>query len=157
MNTSVPAATLLRRITAADNPAIARVIRQVSAEYGLTADKGYTVADPNLDELYELYSQPGSAYWVVEKEGEVVGGGGVAPLACSEPDICELQKMYFMTSARGQAGEAVALLALDYAREQGFKRCYLKTTAFLTEAIRNMASGFEHIDGPLGCTGPRGS
>ncbi|OSC43856.1 GNAT family N-acetyltransferase, partial [Klebsiella pneumoniae] len=52
MNTSVPAATLLRRITAADNAAIARVIRQVSAEYGLTADKGYTVADPNLDELY---------------------------------------------------------------------------------------------------------
>lgn len=42
----------------------------VSAEYGLTADKGYTVADPNLDELYELYSQPGSAYWVVEKEGK---------------------------------------------------------------------------------------
>lgn len=79
-----------------------QVIRQVSAEYGLTADKGYTVADPNLDELYELYSQPGSAYWVVEQEGEVVGGGGVAPLACSEPDICELQKMYFMTSARGQ-------------------------------------------------------
>ncbi len=76
----------------------------VSAEYGLTADKGYTVADPNLDELYELYSQPGSAYWVVEQE-EVVGGGGVAPLACSEPDICELQKMYFMTSARGGAGE----------------------------------------------------
>lgn len=79
MNTSVPAATLLRRITAADNAAIAVVIRQVSAEYGLTADKGYTVADPNLDELYELYSQPGSAYWVVEQEGEVVGGGGVAP------------------------------------------------------------------------------
>ncbi len=69
MNTSVPAATLLRRITAADNAAIAVVIRRVSAEYGLTADKGYTVADPNLDELYELYSQPGSAYWV-EKEGK---------------------------------------------------------------------------------------
>ncbi len=47
-----------------------QVIRQVSAEYGLTADKGYTVADPNLDELYELYSQPGSAYWVVEQEGK---------------------------------------------------------------------------------------
>ena len=139
MNTSVPAATLLRRITAADNAAIARVIRQVSAEYGLTADKGYTVADPNLDELYELYSQPGSAYWVVEQEG----------------DICELQKMYFMTSARGQGlAKKLALLALDYAREQGFKRCYLETTAFLREAIGLYEHlGFEHIDGPLGCTG----
>jgi putative acetyltransferase len=103
MNTSATLPLTLRRITANDNPAIAAVIRQVSAEYGLTADKGYTVADPNLDELYELYSQPGSAYWVVEQNGEVVGGGGVAPLSCSEPDICELQKMYFMTSraARG--------------------------------------------------------
>ena len=60
----------------------------------------------------------------------MVGGGGVAPLACSEPDICELQKMYFMTSARGQGlAKKLALLALDYAREQGFKRCYLETTA----------------------------
>ena len=50
---------ILRRLTVDDNPAIASVIRRVSAEYGLTADKGYTVADPNLDELYELYSQPG--------------------------------------------------------------------------------------------------
>lgn len=82
----------LRRITATDNPAIAGVIRRVSAEYGLTADKGYTVADPNLDELYSVYSQPGHAYWVVEQNGQVVGGGGVAPLSCSEPDICELQK-----------------------------------------------------------------
>lgn len=102
MNTSATITASLRRITAEDNAAIANVIRQVSAEYGLTADKGYTVADPNLDELFELYSQPGSAYWVVEQEGQVVGGGGIAPLAHSEPDICELQKMYFMTSARGQ-------------------------------------------------------
>ena len=56
----------------------------------------------------------------------MVGGGGVAPLACSEPDICELQKMYFMTSAAAGLAKKLALLALDYAREQGFKRCYLK-------------------------------
>ncbi|WP_414077737.1 GNAT family N-acetyltransferase, partial [Staphylococcus aureus] len=70
-------------------------------------------------------------------------------------DICELQKMYFMTSARGQGlAKKLALLALDYAREQGFKRCYLETTAFLTEAIGLYEHlGFEHIDGPLGCTG----
>lgn len=106
MNTSATLPLTLRRITANDNPAIAAVIRQVSAEYGLTADKGYTVADPNLDELYELYSQPGSAYWVVEQNGEVVGGGGVAPLSCSEPDICELQKMCFYDlRARPGAGE----------------------------------------------------
>ncbi len=58
MNVVASPALRLRKLTVADNPAIAHVIRQVSAEYGLTADKGYTVADPNLDELYQVYSQP---------------------------------------------------------------------------------------------------
>ena len=101
MNVVASPALRLRKLTVADNPAIAHVIRQVSAEYGLTADKGYTVADPNLDELYQVYSQPGHAYWVVEYEGEVVGGGGIAPLTGSESDICELQKMYFLPAIRG--------------------------------------------------------
>ncbi|CAH5363888.1 GNAT family N-acetyltransferase [Klebsiella oxytoca] len=155
MNLAAPQTFTLRRIAAHDNAAIAAVIRQVSAEYGLTADKGYTVADPNLDELFQLYSQPGAAYWVVEQNGQVVGGGGVAPLTCSEPDICELQKMYFLTSARGQGlAKKLALMALDHARQQGFKRCYLETTAFLKEAIGLYEHlGFEHIAEPLGCTG----
>lgn len=101
MNVVAKQSVTLRRMTAGDNAAIASVIRRVSAEYGLTADKGYTVADPNLDELYQLYSQPGHAYWVVEQDGIVVGGGGVAPLSCSDADICELQKMYFLSSVRG--------------------------------------------------------
>ncbi|WP_230353599.1 GNAT family N-acetyltransferase [Lelliottia sp. WAP21] len=145
----------LRPITASDNPAIAAVIREVSAEYGLTADKGYTVADPNLDELFQLYSQPGHAYWIIEQDGKVVGGGGIAPLSCSEPDICELQKMYFLPTIRGQGlAKKLALLALDHARQNGFKRCYLETTAFLKEAIGLYEHlGFEHISEPLGCTG----
>jgi len=157
MNLATPAdlSCQLRRITAEDNGAIARVIRDVSAEYGLTADKGYTVADPNLDELYQVYSQPGHAYWVVEYRGEVVGGGGIAPLSCSDEDICELQKMYFSPLVRGKGlAKKLALQAMEFAREQGFKRCYLETTAFLTEAIALYERlGFEHIDTPLGCTG----
>ncbi len=155
MNIAAPVDLALRRITAHDNPAIARVIREVSAEYGLTADKGYTVADPNLDELYQLYSKPGHAYWVVELDGKVVGGGGVAPLSCSDSDICELQKMYFLPVVRGKGlAKRLALQAMDFAREQGFTRCYLETTAFLTEAIALYERlGFEHISEPLGCTG----
>lgn len=61
MTTATPARLLVRPITADDNAAIAHVIREVSAEHGLTADKGYTVSDPNLDALYQLYSLPRSA------------------------------------------------------------------------------------------------
>ncbi len=83
MSVITPVATTMRRITEQDNPAIAAVIRTVSAEYGLTADKGYTVADPNLDELFQLYNQPGHAYWVIEQDGQVVGGGGIAPCSAA--------------------------------------------------------------------------
>lgn len=145
----------VRPITAADNPHIAQVIRDVSAEFGLTADKGYTVSDPQLDHLFELYSAEHSAYWIVEHQGKVVGGGGVAPLACSAPDICELQKMYFLPEVRGfGVARELALRAMEYARQRGFRRCYLETTSSLTRAIRLYESlGFELIESALGCTG----
>ncbi|AVF36975.1 GNAT family N-acetyltransferase [Rahnella sikkimica] len=155
MTTSLPVSVLVRPIRPEDNAAIAHVIRHVSAEFGLTADKGYTVADPNLDHLYESYSQPRCAYWVVEVDGQVAGGGGVAPLSGGEEDLCELQKMYFLPSLRGQGlAKRLALQAIEHARQNGFARCYLETTASLTQAIALYERlGFQHIEGSLGNTG----
>lgn len=146
----------IRPITAVDNPQIAAVIRAVSAEYGLTADKGYGVADPNLDRLHETYQGAQSRYWVIEgPDGTILGGGGIAPLAGEEGQVCELQKMYFMPSLRGLGlGRRLVLQALDEARTLGYQRCYLETTAVLREATALYESlGFEHLPGPLGCTG----
>ncbi|MGL6240488.1 bifunctional helix-turn-helix transcriptional regulator/GNAT family N-acetyltransferase [Aeromonas dhakensis] len=146
----------IRPITPADNPAIAAVVRAVSAEYGLTADKGYGVADPNLDFLHETYLGERSRYWVIEgPDGSILGGGGIAPLAGEEGQVCELQKMYFMPSLRGLGlGRRLVLQALDEARALGYERCYLETTAVLREATALYESlGFEHLPGPLGSTG----
>ncbi len=146
----------IRPIRATDNGQIAAVIRAVSAEYGLTADKGYGVADPNLDRLHETYQGAQSRYWVIEgPDGTILGGGGIAPLAGEEGQVCELQKMYFMPSLRGLGlGRRLVLQALDEARALGYQRCYLETTAVLREATALYESlGFEHLPGPLGCTG----
>ena len=126
---------VIRPITPADNPRIAAVVRAVSAEYGLTADKGYGVADPNLDFLHETYQGERSRYWVIEgPDGTILGGGGIAPLAGS-PDVCELQKMYFLPALRGLGlGRRLVLQALAEARALGYQRCYLETTAVLREA-----------------------
>lgn len=144
----------LRLLEPADNAAIATVIRKVSAEYGLTADKGFSVADPSLDTLSENYKGDNAAYWVIEQHGKILGGGGVAPLAGVE-GVCELQKMYFRPALRGRGfARRLAAKAMKFAREQGFSACYLETTACLSEAIRLYESiGFEHLDGPLGNTG----
>lgn len=155
MTNTASAGPQVRLIQPADNPHIASVIRQVSAEFGLTADKGFTVADPDLDRLCELYRQPDSAYWVIELDGRIAGGGGVAPLRGSDADVCELQKMYFMPELRGKGmAKALALRAMEHARGLGFRRCYLETTASLIRAVRLYEHlGFQHIDGPMGNTG----
>ena len=145
---------IIKEITAADDAAMAQLIREVSAEYGLTADKGYSVADPTLETTSRQYNAPGSRYWVVELNGIILGGAGIAPLG-SEQGICELQKMYFSKVLRGKGfAKRMAFLALNYAREQEYQACYLETTACLKEAINLYeAIGFEHISKHLGDTG----
>ncbi|EOU3286685.1 GNAT family N-acetyltransferase [Vibrio harveyi] len=145
---------VLRPLTKADNSQVADVIRKVSAEYGLTADKGYGVADPTLDDMYSVYDQQGAAYWVVEYQGEIVGGGGFAPLA-GEPNVCELQKMYFLPQTRGHGlAKRIVALSLQLAKQFGYQQCYLETTECLREAIGLYEKlGFEHLDAPLGQTG----
>ncbi len=126
---------VLRPLTKADNSQVADVIRKVSAEYGLTADKGYGVADPTLDDMYSVYDQQGAAYWVVEYQGEIVGGGGFAPLA-GEPNVCELQKMYFLPQTRGHGlAKRIVALSLQLAKQFGYQQCYLETTECLREAV----------------------
>lgn len=146
---------IIRNIEAKDNAGIAHVIREVSAEHGLTADKGFAVADPILDTLYEVYSQPRSTYWVVEMEGKIVGGGGVAPLAGGDQQTCELQKMYLSSVLRGKGiAKKIVQQSLEFGKEQGFSRCYLETTDMLKAAIGLYEKlGFEFIDEPLGNTG----
>jgi putative acetyltransferase len=144
----------IREITAADDIAIAELIREVSAEYGLTADKGYSVADPSLETTSKQYNASGSCYWIIELDGIILGGAGIAPLG-SEQGVCELQKMYFSKQLRGKGfAKRMAYLALNYAREQEYQACYLETTACLKEAISLYeAIGFEHISKHLGDTG----
>ncbi|WP_418103986.1 bifunctional helix-turn-helix transcriptional regulator/GNAT family N-acetyltransferase [Vibrio harveyi] len=145
---------VLRPLTKVDNSQVADVIRKVSAEYGLTADKGYGVADPTLDDMYSVYDQQGAAYWVVEYQGEIVGGGGFAPLA-GEPNVCELQKMYFLPQTRGHGlAKRIVALSLQLAKQFGYQQCYLETTECLREAVGLYEKlGFEHLDAPLGQTG----
>ncbi|NMH65988.1 GNAT family N-acetyltransferase [Shewanella sp. SHSM-M6] len=148
------AQVVIRELQAGDDAAIAEVIRRVSAEYGLGADKGYSVADPTLDCLSRIYCQAGANYWVITREARVLGGAGIAPLA-GQAGVCELQKMYFLPAIRGLGlSRRLALLALAFARDQGYDSCYLETTACLKEAVALYESlGFEHLDAPLGATG----
>ncbi len=144
----------LRPLVRSDNQAIAGVIREVSKEHGLSAEKGYGVADLSLEDMYAAYEGDGRAYWVLEYQGVLVGGAGIAGLDGVE-NTCELQKMYFLASVRGQ-GLAKRLLqvCLQQAKQWGYQQCYLETTASLEAATGlYQSSGFVFIDQVLGNTG----
>ena len=90
---------LLRPIEARDDAAMARIIRTVMSEFGATGS-GFAINDPEVDWMSRAYAEPRSAYFVVERDGEVIGGGGVAPLDGGDDGTCELRKMYFLQARR---------------------------------------------------------
>jgi len=147
----------IRPIEARDDARMAQIIRTVMPEFGASG-AGFAINDPEVDWMSRAYSQPRCAYWVVERDGVVEGGGGVAPLEGGDADTCELRKMYFLSSLRGLgAGAEVMRLALDAARTFGFKQCYLETLSGMDAAMRLYErSGFTRIDKPMGDTGHGG-
>lgn len=152
-----PAEYTIRPIEARDDAAMAAIIRGVMPEFG-ACGSGFAINDPEVDWMHRAYASPRAAYFVVEVDGEVVGGGGVAPLEGGDADTCELRKMYFLPRARGLgAGAKVMELSLGKAREFGFRRCYLETLTGMDAAMRLYErSGFRRIDAPLGATGHGG-
>jgi putative acetyltransferase len=151
------AAFAIRPITAADDAAMASIIREVMPEFGAVGD-GFAINDPEVDWMSRAYAQPRSAYFVLEREGIILGGGGVAPLAGADGTVCELRKMYFLPQARGLgAGSAMMARCLQAARGFGFRHCYLETLCGMDAAMRLYErSGFRRIDAPLGDTGHGG-
>ena len=147
----------LRPIEARDDAAVARIIRTVMPEFGATGS-GFAINDPEVDWMSQAYAAPRSAYFVIERDGVVVGGGGVAPLVGGDDGTCELRKMYFLPEARGLgAGAAMMDRCLESARGFGFSQCYLETLSGMDAAMRLYErSGFRRIDAPLGATGHGG-
>lgn len=145
---------VVRPLQQQDNTVVANVIRQVSYENGLTEDKGYGVADPTLEDMFSVYNNERSQYWVIELDGKVVGGGGFAPLA-GMPEVCELQKMYFLPEARGKGlAKRLVNISMEKAKELGYQHMYLETTECLNAAVKLYEKlGFEHLDSAWGETG----
>lgn len=149
---------LIRPIEARDDARMAHIVRTVMPEFGASGP-GFAINDPEVDWLSRAYSAgQRAAYFVVEANGDVIGGGGVAPLAGGDPNICELRKMYFLPQARGLgAGSAMMAKCLDAARGSGFRQCYIETLTGMDAAMRLYErTGFTRLAEPLGATGHGG-
>ena len=154
---SQDAEPLIRRIRQGDNAAVGGIIREVMTEFGAVGCE-FSIADPEVDAMYEAYPAPDAAFYVVEVDGRVLGCGGMGPLAGGPSDVCELRKMYFLPELRGTgAGSGLLRCILVAARQAGYRRCYLETLGNMTAARRLYRKhGFEIRRTPLGDTGHSG-
>jgi len=148
---------VIRPIQTRDDAAVAAIIRRVMPEFGADGP-GFAIHDAEVDSMSAAYSRPRTAYFVIELDGRVQGGAGVAPLDGGESDVCELRKMYFLPALRGRgAGAAAIARCLDAARALGFRRCYLETLTGMDAAQKlYLANGFRRIDAAMGATGHHG-
>jgi putative acetyltransferase len=144
----------IRPIQEADNEMIASVIRSVLIEHDVPK-VGTAYADVSLDRMFETYSAPRSRYFVVENDGKIIGGAGISQLENEAETICELQKMYFLSEARGLGlGSEMMEKCLTFAQSVGFEKCYLETMPYMHAAQKlYLKFGFHYIDAPMGCTG----
>ena len=142
---------IIRKITKADNQAVGNLVQVVLMEMG-APKVGTAYADPFLFDLFSVYNEPKSVYYIIENQNRIVGGAGIGPL---ENDVCELQKMYFLPETRGLGlGTKLMQICLDDAKSFGYQSCYLETMHYMTDAQKLYRKvGFENIDAPLGNTG----
>jgi putative acetyltransferase len=144
----------IRKILPGDNQSIKEIIQASILEH--SAPKiGTAYSDVATQAMYEQYQKPRRTYYVLEVDGVVLGGAGVAPLDNYEGHVSELQKMYFKPEVRGKGyGKKMMQVCLERAAQLGFESIYLETMDNMYEAqglYKNV--GFELLESPLGDTG----
>ena len=143
-----------RTIEKRDNKNIADLIRNVFREFKIDRP-GTVYYDPTTDDLYNLFQEPRSEYWIAEDNGIIIGGCGVYPTP-GLPDGCaELVKLYLSGSVRGRGiGWQLMEKSFISAREFGYKQLYIESLPELSRAISLYErAGFRSIPGPLGRSG----
>lgn len=144
----------IRTIEPGDNLAMAAIVRNTLAEFGL--DKPGTVYyDNSTDHLYELFRKERSVYYVALQNNRPVGGAGIYPSDGLPGTTCELVKMYLVPEARGMGlGRTLIEKSLAFAAAAGYEQAYLETMPELQQAASVYSKfGFTHLDNPMGNTG----
>ena len=144
----------IRPIRQEDNAALAKIIRTVLTEFN-AAKPGTVFYDPTTDDLFHLFRTPGSAYWVLEIDGAIVGGAGIYPTPGLPTGCCELVKLYLLKEARGKGyGKQLIMQCFDSAMKYGYEQVYLETMPELSMAVGLYEQcGFQYLNGPLGKSG----
>lgn len=143
----------IRLITAADDAALAGIIRKNLEKYQLDIP-GTAYFDPELEHLsayYNAFPDKRAYYVMADGDGGILGGVGIAEYDGIE-HCAELQKLYLTDRAKGRGlGRRLMEEAEKAALQKGYRRLYLETHTNLREAILLYEkTGFRRIEKPAG-------
>lgn len=146
--------TQIRPITAQDNRQIAALIRKVLTEFNRN-QPGTVFTDPTTDQLYALFRTPGSVYFIVTEDDEVLGGCGIFPTESLPKGCAELVKFYLDAEVRGKGlGKLLLERCFEWSKDAGLNQLYLESfPEFETAILLYERYGFKHLEAPLGNSG----
>ena len=111
--------------------------------------------NPETSKIYEAYSGPRSIYYVLERQGEILGGVGIRPLKNFDDSVCKFQKIYSLPKIRGRGfGQKLLNRCLESVQKFRFECCSIGTIESLQNpVILYKCSGFFPIGCPIENTG----
>lgn len=117
-----------------DRQAAAHLIASVLSEYHLGCEPDG--ADRDVLNVETAYWATGGEFWVVEREGTLVGTAGYYPVSRGHKAV-EIRKMYLLPSVRRQGLGRFLLQALEAAIvAKGFEQIWIETASVLKEAVQ---------------------
>ncbi len=137
---------LIRDWQPGDRTLASELIRSVLAEYGLGGEPDG--ADWDVLNVEQAYWQTGGEFWVVERDGAMVGTAGYYPVERGTHAV-EVRKMYLLPAVRGMGLGRYLLNALEAAiAAQGYQQIWIETASVLREAVvLYEASGYQPSSG----------
>lgn len=144
----------LRYIEPSDNPFLAAIIRASIEDLNLPKE-GTAHSDPTTDQLFSLFKTPNSYYFVLELDGEIMGGCGIFPSNGLPIGHAELVRFFLKPAARGLGlGKLLMNTCEEKALELGFTHLYLESFPEMEAAIHLYKKfGYQLLSEPLGNTG----
>ncbi len=141
---------IIQEIKSQHDAEVCEIIETVGKEYGAIGE-GFGPSDPEVEAMSKHYkNENASRYLVASINDHLVGGGGISSFNNSN-DICELRKLFLLPESRGLGiGKKLIEECLEYAKNKGYKKCYLDTLTSMKSAIALYEKlGFQHLDTAL--------